>query len=190
MSGKNKGVVFLIFLIVAGVIGIRFFNLEKDSDEEIKIKIKKIESRDIKADDEKTEKIDERIDINKAEISDFKRFKISEGIAAKIVRQRKRIGFISDIDNLDNINGVGVKTLEKLKENFYVAGNDKFQSINKIDINKGTDEELKFIGFNKQDLKKLKEWKKKNGDVFSNIDLMKIIGESKYEKVEKYIRYQ
>ena len=60
---------------------------------------------------------------------------------------------------------------------------------NKININEATEEELLFFGFTKKELQNIEKWKNLKGDIFSNIDLIRIVGERRYEKLKNDIKY-
>ena len=75
--------------------------------------------------------------------------------------------------------------LEKLKN---VEENYKKSSFKKYNITKADEEELKKIGFTKKEIKKiLPEIENKN--IHSNIDLERLVGNSRYLELEKRIKF-
>ena len=71
----------------------------------------------------------------------------------------------------------------------YFEPKNKRYTKNKININEATEEELLFFGFTKKELQNIEKWKNLKGDIFSNIDLIRIVGERRYEKLKNDIKY-
>lgn len=127
------------------------------------------------------------IDINKADKRDLVAGGLTVKIADKIIEYRELTGCIVDMGELRRIKGIGDKSIEKLNKSFRVE--DKKLRKNKININYADDNLLILYGFNKKEIKKIKEYKKEKKIIFSNIELMNILGDVRYAELSKNIIY-
>ena len=180
---KNKQfAIFVVILFLVGIAGIKAgLTSKKPEKKEEKLNIKKIESNNS---EEKG-----KIEVNGASLKDMVSIGIPLKTAESIVEYRDKTGCIYSIDELDNISGVGAKTMEKLRERLYTdlaLGLKKKQ----ININKISEKELLWLGMSKKEIKKIELWKEKNGDIQSNIDLINIVGESRYRDIKDKVIYQ
>ncbi len=177
---KNKQfAIFVFVLFLLGVAGIKKgFYAEKESKEK-KIKITKIES--------KNQIKDGKLDINLVDIKDITGNGISYSIAEKIVYYREKTGTINSFEELKNIKGIGNKKI-KLIENLFCINNTGKKNV--VNINDLSEEELLWYGLDKKEIKKIISWKYENGSINSNLDLIKILGETKYNKVKSQFYYQ
>ena len=129
----------------------------------------------------------EKYDVNNVSYDELLKLGFSKSKAEKLVEFRDEIGIISDINDLKI--KLAKKYLfvdnEKIKnpEDNYNGRNYTVFNINELD-----EEKLKMIGFTKKEINKLLP-EIKNGNIHSNLDLEKIIGNEKYEKVEKRIKF-
>ena len=181
--GKNKQ--FAIFVLILCLVGIAAIKAgvtsKKPESKEEKIKITKVKSE---ATLEKG-----KIDVNRAEIKDMVAMGISLKIAETIVEYRDKTGYIENIEELDCLSGVGAKTMEKLRESLYAGSLDEMKKI-RVNINKISEKELGWIGLNKKEIKAVSNWKSANGDISSNLDLLKIVGEERYQELKDKVVYQ
>ena len=97
---------------------------------------------------------------------------------------------------MKNISRFG-ETGIKLAKKYLFVDNEKIKnpednyngrSYTVFNINELDEEKLKMIGFTKKEINKLLP-EIKNGNIHSNLDLEKIIGNERYEKVEKRIKF-
>lgn len=127
-------------------------------------------------------------DINLLEAEEMVSLGVSKKIAQKIVDYRDLTGTISDMDELKKIKGIGIKNFEKIRKILVLEEENVGEKI-KLNINNIGDEELSLLGFTKKELVSINKWKDKEGTIFSNIDLIKIIGEKRYDKIKNAISY-
>ena len=130
----------------------------------------------------------EGLDINLASADELKEAGISKTVAEKIVEYRDITGTITEFSELRRVKGIGEKSLEKIKK-VLTLDEENIGQKNKININEATEEELLFFGFTKKELQNIEKWKNLKGDIFSNIDLIRIVGERRYEKLKNDIKY-
>ena len=127
------------------------------------------------------------VDINKADKRDLVAGGLTIKIAEKIIEYRELTGCIVDMGELKRIKGVGDKSIEKLNKSFWVE--DKKLRKNKININYANENLLALYGFNKKEIKKIKEYKRDKKIIFSNIELMNILGNTRYTELSENIVY-
>ena len=180
---NHKILMPIMFCLV--MIAVYFINKDEKKDEEpVKKALKfneRVEEKDIK------EQV-EGLDINLASADELKEVGISKSIAEKIIEYREMTGTIIDFSELRRVKGIGEKSLEKIKK-VLTLDEENIGQKNKININEATDEELLFFGFTKKELQNIEKWKNTKGDIFSNIDLIRIVGEKRYEKLKNDIKY-
>lgn len=138
----------------------------------------------------------EKYDVNNVSYDELLKLGFSKSKAEKLVKFRDEIGIISDINDLKNISRFG-ETGIKLAKKYLFVDNEKIKNpednyngrnYTVFNINELDEEKLKMIGFTKKEINKLLP-EIKNGNIHSNLDLEKIIGNEKYEKVEKRIKF-
>ncbi len=182
MNKNKQFAIFVVILCLIGIAGIKAgFTSKKSVDKSKKINIKKIESP----------KVEEKgkIEVNQADVKDMLSVGISLKISEEIVKYREQTGCIRDIEEIDCLSGVGVKIMEKIRERLYV---DTTLELNKktLNINKISEEELIWLGLSKKESKEIIKWKRSNGDINSNLDLINIIGEVRYREIKDRVVYQ
>ena len=178
---NHKILMPIIFCLV--MIAVYFLNRE-NKEEPVKRELKfneRVEEKEMK------EEV-EGLDINLASADELKEAGISKTIAEKIVEYRDITGTITDFSELRRVKGIGEKSLEKIKK-VLTLDEENIGQKNKININEATEEELLFFGFTKKELQNIEKWKNLKGDIFSNIDLIRIVGERRYEKLKNDIKY-
>ena len=105
---------------------------------------------------------------------------------SKIIDYREKTGGFLKIDELKRIKGIGNATFEKLSKKFKIES-----PINKkpLYINDANEELLKYYGFDKKEIKKLKDYLDKNRRIDNNIQLMELLSKKRYEKYKEIIKY-
>jgi len=179
---KNKQfAIFVVILLLLGAAGIKrgYYSSKKESVQ--KLEIKKISSSNSLKKG--------KIDINSVEIKDIIGDGINYGVAEKIIAYREKTGAIKSLDELKVLKGVGSKRYIKLKERFYIDENSSLNK-KKVNINSLNEEELEWFGFNKKEIKKTLLWKQEHGKIGSNLELLEIVGESRYKQLKEQFTYQ
>lgn len=132
------------------------------------------------------EKKDFRLDINLATKEEMNNSKIGKSYISKIIDYREKTGGFLKIDELKRIKGIGNATFEKLSKKF------KIESLivkKTLYINDANEELLKYYGFDKKEIKKLKDYLDKNRRIDNNIQLMELLSKKRYEKYKEIIKY-
>lgn len=132
------------------------------------------------------EKKDFRLDINLATKEEMNNSKIGKSYINKIIDYREKTGGFLKIDELKRIKGIGNATFEKLSKKF------KIESLivkKTLYINDANEELLKYYGFDKKEIKKLKDYLDKNRRIDNNIQLMELLSKKRYEKYKEIIKY-
>ena len=132
------------------------------------------------------EKKDFRLDINLATKEEMNNNKIGKSYISKIIDYREKTGGFLKIDELKRIKGIGNATFEKLSKKF------KIESLivkKTLYINDANEELLKYYGFDKKEIKKLKDYLDKNRRIDNNIQLMELLSKKRYEKYKEIIKY-
>lgn len=132
------------------------------------------------------EKKDFRLDINLATKEEMNNSKIGKSYISKIIDYREKTGGFLKIDELKRIKGIGNATFAKLSKKFKIES-----SIDKkpLYINDANEELLKYYGFDKKEIKKLKDYLDKNRRIDNNIQLMELLSKKRYEKYKEIIKY-
>lgn len=99
------------------------------------------------------------------------------------------MGYIENLDDLIVIKGIGVKTLMKIKERFYIDLKSNDYMKKRLNINSIEEKELLWLKLSKREISKLFKWKKQNGEIYSNLDLISILGKSRYESIKDRVFY-
>lgn len=197
MSKAMQSALLILFIILAGIVGIRYFVKKSEKTKRESVKIYDGESTNEEENPKSVEKetIPQKdggkLDINLVSIEELRAAGLNTNTSQNIIEYRKKYGCIRAIEEIDNIKGVGAKTYIKIKEIFYIDM-DKIKSIPFVKININNDnnrEELLTLGFSKKEYDKVETWKKENGSVFSNIELLKILGDERYAVMNDKIKY-
>lgn len=166
--------------------------LNKDDENEVyvkkELKFNERVEKDENLEAEKSNKGESKNDINILSVEDMAELGISKAVAEKIVTYRELTGTVKSFDELKRIKGIGEKTAEKIKKTL-VIDKKNIGKKNKINVNTASDDELSFYGFTKKELEKISKWKLDVGPIFSNIDLIKILGERRYDQIKGDISY-
>lgn len=132
------------------------------------------------------EKKDFRLDINLATKEEMNNNKIGKSYINKIIDYREKTGGFLKIDELKRIKGIGNATFEKLSKKFKI---ESPISKKPLYINEANEELLKYYGFDKKEIKKLKDYLDKNRRIDNNIQLMELLSKKRYEKYKEIIKY-
>lgn len=127
-----------------------------------------------------------KLDINKATREEMLRSGVAESYISKIISFRDVKGGIENIDELQNVSGIGEKTCDKLKKYFFI---NEVPNLKPLYINKADDKTLSYYGFNKKEIKSIRKFLEKNKNIKNSIMLKKIISDEKYEKYKDIIMY-
>ncbi len=187
-SINHKVVMPIIFSLVMVLI----YFLNKDDENEVyvkkELKFNERVEKDENLEAEKSNKGESNNDVNILSVEDMAELGISKAVAEKIVTYRELTGTVKSFDELKRIKGIGEKTAEKIKKTL-VIDKKNIGKKNKINVNTASDDELSFYGFTKKELEKISKWKLDVGPIFSNIDLIKILGERRYDQIKGDISY-
>ena len=166
--------------ILIFVVMLTFGLFTEYSFSEEKLKFKVIMSENM------LEKKDFRLDINLATKEEMNNNKIGKSYISKIIDYREKTGGFLKIDELKRIKGIGNATFEKLSKKFKIES-----PIDKkpLYINDANEELLKYYGFDKKEIKKLKDYLDKNRRIDNNIQLMELLSKKRYEKYKEIIKY-
>lgn len=126
------------------------------------------------------------LDINKATLEEMSNAGISIKQSKSIIDYREKTGGFQNIKELKRIKGIGDATFKKLSGKFIVNVPAKKKPLY---INEANEEDLKLYGFDKSQIKKVRNYIAKYGRIKSNLDLMKILPKSSYEKYKDIIKY-
>ncbi|MEI6858060.1 helix-hairpin-helix domain-containing protein [Psychrilyobacter sp.] len=127
-----------------------------------------------------------KLNINDAELEDYLKVGISLSIAKKVFEYKEIIGRVDSLEDLSRISGIGKKSVEKLSKSIEIGDGG---TLNKLKINSAPTEILKYYGFTKKEIKKIEIYIGKNGVIYSNIEMMEILGEERYRIYEKVLEY-
>jgi len=127
-----------------------------------------------------------KLNINYAELEDYLKAGITLSIAKKIFEYKEIVGRVDNLKDLSRIAGIGDKTVEKLSKNIEVRDGG---TLNKLKINSASTKILKYYGFTKKEIKKIEVYKEKNDVIYSNIEMMDILGEERYRIYENILEY-
>lgn len=178
--------------IIFSLVMVLIYFLNKDDENEVyvkkELKFNERVEKDENLEAEKSNKGESNNDINVLSVEDMAELGISKAVAEKIVTYRELTGTVKSFDELKRIKGIGDKTAEKIKKTL-VMDKKNIGKKNKININTASDDELSFYGFTKKELEKISKWKLDIGPIFSNIDLIKILGERRYDQIKGDISY-
>ena len=183
----KKKIVYGIYILSLLTIGItqKMFFSKKDKEVRVEtvLETKKWEKEGIKK-----YTSDKKLDINKADYELLRHRKISTIATKKILDYREKIGTVEELERLIFLKGIGIKTVEKLKENFFVEKNvsGKFKRVN---INSVKVEFLGVMGLDKKTIKKLLKLRERGIKIYSNVELIDMMSGGEYEMIRGRIKY-
>ncbi len=173
MNQNIKLVIIIIVILTTSFI----YNKTRPEKKSIKLKKEMIFSG-----------VDENKKLNKndAELEDYIKAGISLSIAKKIFEYKEIVGKVDNLKDLSRISGIGDKSVEKLAKNIEVRGGG---TLNKLKINSASTKVLKYYGFSKKEIKKIETYIEKNDVIYSNLEMMEILGEGRYREYENILEY-
>jgi putative competence protein len=191
---KIKHVVIFVILLTAGNF-LRLY-IEDKNIPDIEISEEASYKKDKAKKENDLSKTDKKFDVNSITYDELLKLGFQKSKAEKIIEFRDEMGIISDIKEMKYIPRFGDAGVKQAKKYLYVdtekiknsEKNYKGKKIRKYNISSIDEDTLKMLGFTKKEITKLMP-EIKNGNIRSNIDLEKIIGSERYEKVEKRIKY-
>ena len=191
---KIKHVVIFVILLTAGNF-LRLY-IEDKNIPDIEISEEASYKKDKAKKENDLSKTDKKFDVNSVTYDELLKLGFQKSKAEKIIEFRDEMGIISDIKEMKYIPRFGDAGVKQAKKYLYVdtekiknpAENYNGKNLRKHNINSIDEDTLKMLGFTKKEITKLMP-EIKNGNIRSNIDLEKIIGSERYEKVEKRIKY-
>jgi competence protein ComEA len=127
-----------------------------------------------------------KLDINKATQEDMLRNGISSGYVSKITEYRDITGGFHELSEMKRIKGIGDATYQKLSKKFQIK--EKFIP-KRYNINKAEDRTLHYMGYSKEEIKKIRKHIAQEGKIMNNIQLMNLISKKKYEEHRDLIDY-
>lgn len=130
---------------------------------------------------------DELMDINQVSEQAMLARKISKTYVNKIIEYRDITGGFDKLEDMKRIKGIGDATYKKLFKFFRIGSvpNKKM-----LDINSANEITLRYYGFSKDEIKKIKKYLKKNDRINDNIEFQNIISKKNYEKLKDLINYE
>lgn len=191
---KIKYIIIFVILLVLGNF-LRLF-IEDHNMPDIKINEEISYQKENAKKENDLSKTKEKFDINIVGYDELLKLGFPKSKAEKLIAFRDETGIISDMEELKNISKFGEAGIKQAKKYLFVdkekiknpEQNYNGRTYTVFNINDADEERLKMIGFTKREIKKLLPEISK-GNIRSNIDLEKIIGSERYEKVEKRIRF-
>lgn len=132
------------------------------------------------------EDIKEKLNINNADLEDYLRVGVGMSIATKVVEYREVVGRVDSLEELVRISGIGEKSVEKLSQRIEVGDGG---TLNRLKINSASPKSLKYYGFTKKEIEVIEDYIEKKGVIYSNIEMMEILGERRYREYEDRLDY-
>jgi competence protein ComEA len=149
-------------------------------------KVVKLKKEIIYNDNTGNKTINGKVNINTATLEDYLKAGVSLSIAKKIVEYKDTVGQVKSLEELKRVAGIGAKTVKKISKTVEVGEGGKLK---KLKINSASTEELKYYGFTKKEIKAIENYKKEHEVIYSNIEMMEILGEERYREYENRISY-
>lgn len=125
-------------------------------------------------------------DINTATLEELSNAGITMRQAKMILNYREKTGGFRNIQELKRIKGIGQATYAKLKEKLVVKTPAERKPLY---INEATDDDMKLFGLDKKQIRKIRKYINQHGRIENNMELMKLLPESTYEKYKTIIKY-
>jgi len=179
--------ILMPIMFCAVMILVYFLNRDEKNETVPQKKLKFNERVEAKKGEKETVQ-NEKNDINLVQYDDLISLGITKTIAEKLLDYREFTGTIKSFSELKRIKGFGEKTISKLKK-ILIIDEKNIGEKNRINVNKAGDDEFLMYGFTKKELEKINKWREEKGSIFSNLELIKIIGERRLDQLKSEISY-
>ena len=126
------------------------------------------------------------IDINTATLEELSNAGITMRQAKLIMGYREKTGGFQNLQELKRIKGIGQATYDKMRLVLMVKEPAQRKPLY---INEATDEDMKLYGLDKKYIKKIRKHINRYGRVENNMELIKLLPNSTYEKYKTIIKY-
>lgn len=168
-------------MLLLGIFSLFFLNLYSAPD------LSNNEYKVIMSSQNMKDKKEELMDINKVSEQDMLARKVSKSYVSKIIEYREITGGFDKLEDMKRIKGIGDATYRKLSKFFKIGSAPRKKMLN---INSADDMTLKYYGFSKKEMKKIKKYLDKNDRITDNIEFQKIVNKKTYEKLKDLINYE
>ncbi|WP_288217622.1 helix-hairpin-helix domain-containing protein [uncultured Fusobacterium sp.] len=126
------------------------------------------------------------VDINTATLEELSNVGITMRQAKLIMGYRDKTGGFQNLQELKRIKGIGQATYDKMRLVLMVKEPAQRKPLY---INEATDEDMKLYGLDKKYIKKIRKHINRYGRVENNMELIKLLPNSTYEKYKTIIKY-
>lgn len=126
------------------------------------------------------------VDINTATLEELSNGGITMRQAKLIMDYRDKTGGFQNLQELKRIKGIGQATYDKMKLVLMIKEPAQRKPLY---INEATDEDMKLYGLDKKYIKKIRKHINRYGRVENNMELIKLLPNSTYEKYKTIIKY-
>ena len=126
------------------------------------------------------------VDINTATLEELSNSGITMRQAKLIMDYRDKTGGFQNLQELKRIKGIGQATYDKMKLVLMIKEPAQRKPLY---INEATDEDMKLYGLDKKYIKKIRKHINRYGRVENNMELIKLLPNSTYEKYKTVIKY-
>lgn len=126
------------------------------------------------------------VDINTATLEELSNSGITMRQAKLIMDYRDKTGGFQNLQELKRIKGIGQSTYDKMKLVLMIKEPAQRKPLY---INEATDEDMKLYGLDKKYIKKIRKHINRYGRVENNMELIKLLPNSTYEKYKTIIKY-
>jgi oxygen-independent coproporphyrinogen-3 oxidase len=129
---------------------------------------------------------DLRLDLNETNLEELLNSGITMKISKKIIEYRDITGGFTSVNELKRISGIGDATLKKLLLKLKIEKDFQKKTLN---INTKNDIELKYFGFTKKEIKKIRKYQKEHIKIENNLILMELLTEKRYNIYRDIVDY-
>lgn len=126
------------------------------------------------------------VDINTATLEELSNSGITMRQAKLIMDYRDKTGGFQNLQELKRIKGIGQATYDKMKLVLMIKEPAQRKPLY---INEATDEDMNLYGLDKKYIKKIRKHINRYGRVENNMELIKLLPNSTYEKYKTIIKY-
>ena len=185
----HRGIAIIFFIILLIITGFRYYRIEAPKSSKnvglIEVRIEELEFKQFEKPD-----LENRFNLNTMTFEEMVSRGLTERRARGIIEYRDIVGIIKNIDELQAVSGIGEKTVELLKEN-YMVSDEGIKNISqaRVNVNSGNSNRLAMAGFTNAEIRKIERWREENGDLFSNIDLIEVVGNDRYNEVSSRVKF-